>query len=63
MEKTMKRSKYVAFVEKYGREFNLSNALIFDLSRLGAAYFKLLINDRYVIELDKVLDKIGVWLM
>lgn len=60
MQKTMKRCKYVALIDKYAEEFNLSNSLKFELKRLGAAYSKYLITTEYHIELDNILNKMGI---
>lgn len=60
MQTTMKRSKYVALIDKYAKECELSKSLVFELKRLGTAYTKYLVTTDYHIELDNILNKMGV---
>lgn len=58
MQKTMKRSKYMELVEKFGKEMKLSNSMIFDLKWLGA--YRILITKNYDMNIHNLMYKINV---
>lgn len=56
----MKRSKYIELIDENAKAFGLSEALKFDLKRLGTAYMQNLITKEYHMELDNLLNSIGI---
>lgn len=60
MRKTMRRSKYCKLIDRYAKEFGLSESLKFDLKRLNSASMKILVTKDYHVEFDNILGKMGI---